>query len=361
MGSELNQESIESFFDKRESTSRIECDEVARNIIGNGCIAQAAGIQGASSYTVECMTKSILSFRQRGSILDSRVINLAKDIHGRLIPDVSYCGNVGEGAEGLIVYRISYLPGAPVYELYPKINEAKLEDKHRISKFYKDLAGYFARSWWKPLSDVANWNAMSLMKDDDFRIDESEVRRRLDLLKSSKLFLSVDVVVARIEDSLPALFGRTREWPKVLTHGNLSDRHILLDSNTFAITGILGWTRSTIGVFGLDLAILNNLRTFRGDGDSITEHACWREMEDLFWDEFWSLAGIKEDKRANTRYLAETAAELAFLFQYSFQSLPRGDMKDDLATENGGMLEVNFGLKSKILRVQLALADVRLS
>lgn len=125
---------------------------------------------------------------------------------------------------------------------------------------------------------------MSLMKDDDFRTDESEVRRRLGLLRSSKLFPSVNVVVSRIEDSLPALFGQTREWPKVLAHGNFSDRHILVDSSTFAITGIVGWTRSSIGVFGLDLAILNTLRTFCGEGDSITEYAYWREMEDLFWD-----------------------------------------------------------------------------
>ncbi|KAK8134542.1 hypothetical protein PG984_006554 [Apiospora sp. TS-2023a] len=282
MGFQLSEESIDTFFDKRESTSKIECDEVARNIVGKGCVAQAAGTQGSSSYTVECTTKSILSFRQRGSILDSRVINLAKDIHGRLIPDVSYCGNVGEGAYGLIVYRMSYLPGTPMQQLYRQVTEVKLEDKRNISTFYKHLAGYFARSWWKPLSEAANWNAMSLMKENDFRIDESEVRRRLGLLKCSKLFPSVDAVVARIEDSLPALFGQTGEWPKVLTHGDFSDRHILLDSNTFAITGIVGWTKANIGVFGLDLAILNTLRTFRGEGDSITEYACWGRWRTCF-------------------------------------------------------------------------------
>ncbi|KAK8078026.1 F-box domain-containing protein [Apiospora saccharicola] len=344
MGFQLSEEAIDTFFAKRESTSKIECDEVARNIVGKGCIAQAAGTQGSSSYTVECSTKSVLSFRQRGSTLDSRVTNLAKDIHGRLIPDVSYCGNVGEGADGLIVYRMSYLPGTPMQQLYPQVADSKLEDKRNISTFYKDLAGYFARSWWKPLSEAANWNAI----------------RRLGLLKSSKLFTSVDALVARIEHSLSALFGQTGEWPKVLTNGDFSDRHILLDSNTFAITGIVGWTKATIGVFGLDLAILNTLRTFRGEGDSITEYACWREMEDLFWDEFWSLAGIVEDKWVSTRYLAETAADLAILFCYGFQSMPSGRMKDDLAKENGHMLEVKFGLKSKILQIGLGIGNLKL-
>ncbi|KAK7978152.1 hypothetical protein PG988_005642 [Apiospora saccharicola] len=325
MGFQLSEEAIDTFFAKRESTSKIECDEVARNIVGKGCVAQAAGTRGSSSYTVECSTKSILSFRQRGSILDSRVINLAKDIHDRLIPDVSYCGNVGDGADGLIVYRMSYLPGTPMHQLYPQVADSKLEDKRNISTFYKHLAG-----------------------------------RRLSLLKSSKLFPSVDAVVARIEHSLPALFGQTGEWPKGLTHGDFSDRHILLDSNTFAITGIVGWTKATVGVFGLDLAILNTLRTFRGEGDSITEYACWREMEDLFWDEFWSLAGIEEDKRVSTRYLAETAADLANLFCYGFQSMPRGRMKDDLAKENGHMLEVKFGLKSKILQIGLGVGNLKL-
>lgn len=164
----------------------------------------------------------------------------------------------------------------------------------------------------------------------------------------------MDAVVTRIEDSLPALFGQTRKWPKVLTHGDFFSRQVLLDSSTLAITVIVGWTRSTIGIFGLDLAIFNSLRTYCGEDDSITECACWREMKDLFWDEFWSLAGIEEDKWASTRYLAETAADLALLFRYSFQSIPKGGMKDDLATENGHMLEVNFGLKSKILQIQLA-------
>lgn len=142
MSFKSNEESIESFFDKRETTSRIECDEIARNIVGNGCVAQAAGTQGPSSYTVECTTKSILSFRQRGNILDSRVINLAKDIYGRLVPDVSYCRNVGEGAEGLIVYRMSYLPGTPLQQLYPQVAEAKPEDRLKVLTFYKHLAGY---------------------------------------------------------------------------------------------------------------------------------------------------------------------------------------------------------------------------
>ena len=62
-GFESNEESIESFFNKRETISKIECDEVARNIMGNVCVAQAAAIQGSSSYTVECTTKTILSFR----------------------------------------------------------------------------------------------------------------------------------------------------------------------------------------------------------------------------------------------------------------------------------------------------------
>lgn len=51
------------------------------------------------------------------------------------------CGHVGEGAEGLIVHRMSYLLGAPVYEFYPPVTDAKLEDKHKLSTFYKDLAG----------------------------------------------------------------------------------------------------------------------------------------------------------------------------------------------------------------------------
>lgn len=40
--------------------------------------------------------------------------------------------------------------------------------------------------------------------------------------------------------------------------------------------------------------------------------------------------------------------------------MPHGGMKDDLAMGNGRMLEVNFGLKCKTLRTQLALADLKL-
>ncbi|KAK8086423.1 hypothetical protein PG994_001397 [Apiospora phragmitis] len=193
------------------------------------------------------------------------------------------------------------------------------------------------------------------MEDDEFRADEAEVRRRLGLLKASQVFPYVDAVVARIEDSLPALFGHTGEWPKVLTDGDFSKPNVLLNSNTFAITGIFDWVRCSVSIFGLDLVFLITLR-FRLDVDgSITEYGCWRQMEDVFWQELWSLTGIEEHKGVRIRYLDETAADLAFLFRSSVQNTLSGEMKDDLDTRNGPMLEASFALKSKILRTDMAL------
>ncbi|KAK8039596.1 hypothetical protein PG993_008007 [Apiospora rasikravindrae] len=99
MVSATNENKVKFFFEKRESTSRNECGEVARNIVGNNYVTKAVETQGSRSCNVECTTKSIVSFRQRGSILDSRIADLAKEIHGPLAPDVSYCGNAGEWVE----------------------------------------------------------------------------------------------------------------------------------------------------------------------------------------------------------------------------------------------------------------------
>ncbi|KAK6825803.1 hypothetical protein PG987_013297 [Apiospora arundinis] len=348
-----NEERIISFFERRESVSRLDCEEVARNIVGNGAVARAVGAQGALSYTVECTTKTIMSFRQLGCALDSRVINSAKERHGRLIPDVSYCGNVGLGDETLIAYKMNCLPGNVVAELYPREAEISDDDKAKIVTFYKHLAGYFARNWLKPVSELSSLDASSLTKDGRFRFntDESKVRHQLRLLKRYHLFPSVDAVVARIEESLPTLCSSTGEWTQVLTHDDFTKHNILIDSHTFAITGIVDWSRALIGPFGSDLSFLISMR-FLNRENSTTEYSCWREMEDIFWDEFWALTKIEESKRASTRQLAETAADLAFLFRYGFYSVLDGVMTETVAMQYGPLLEASFGLQKSTSEVE---------
>lgn len=78
---------------------------------------------GSMSYTVICKGRPepqqdiIISFRKPGAMLDEEMVDLAKEIHGDLVPESTCHGYVEGSNPPLSIYSMSYLRGSSCIEV----------------------------------------------------------------------------------------------------------------------------------------------------------------------------------------------------------------------------------------------------
>jgi hypothetical protein len=134
-----------------------------------------------------------------------------------------------------------------------------------------------------------------------------------------------------LEDSLPALFAL--DYPQVLTHGDLSRTNILVDGDTYEITGIVDWSLTTILPFGMELDTMF-LTTGYMNRDGWHDYACCWRLREAFWSEFSSAVGVENDtQRDKIRDIAERAARIGAILRYAFQRNPDGSPSKNLASD----------------------------
>ncbi|KAJ5614031.1 hypothetical protein N7528_007685 [Penicillium herquei] len=235
------QQEIDRFFESRQSPNQRECDEYSHKISGG--LVQAVGVPGSLSYTVLCTDcpseprDLIVSLREVGSTLDTAVTQLAKSIHGDLVPQASFHGEMPDSNPSLLVYTMPYLPGITCLEAFGPNLDMKPEEEA------KHL--YFARCWSSPQPvDCQVQNGV-----------QEELHRRLTKVKSTHCeSVLPHATILELERSLPVLFQQT--YPQVLTHNDLSQTNILVNEKTYEITGLIDWSLAKVLPFGMELETL---------------------------------------------------------------------------------------------------------
>jgi hypothetical protein len=138
------------------------------------------------------------------------------------------------------------------------------------------LSSYFAQSW----------NCPQHLKPGDSNALIAEFLSKLDLLAQSlpARFLPN---LQRVSRMLPSLFSGA--LPFVLCHEDLSEMNILINPETGNITGIVDWAEARILPFGLTLWGFENTLGFM-DSKGWQYYDNRRQLEDLFWQSFWTKA-----------------------------------------------------------------------
>ncbi|GKT80885.1 Mus38-like protein [Colletotrichum tofieldiae] len=101
---------------------------------------------GSTSYTVICSGRPesqqdlIVSFREPGAMLDEEMVQLAKEIHGDLVPESTYHGNVDGADPPLSIYSMPYLRGASCIEVLAVQVNMDYEEEAKHGVFVKHLA-----------------------------------------------------------------------------------------------------------------------------------------------------------------------------------------------------------------------------
>jgi hypothetical protein len=163
------------------------------------------------------------------------------------------------------------------------------------------------------------------------------------ILKKSPLAVVPISILSELENILPMLF--TDEYPQVLKHGDFSKTNILVNPDTYEITGIVDWSIATVQPFGMELDCLF-LMTGCMDLSGWHDYACRPRLWAAFWAEFWTASGIEDDasRRGNIRTTAEAAAKIGAILRYAFDRTAEGRPAEVLSTSKSmlGMLAACF-------------------
>lgn len=102
---------INDFFKSHLNVSRKQCDVLAASIVGEP--VEPVPIQGSFSYTVTAGNDQakIVQFRSPESTLDTNTLDLARNVHGKLVPSPIYHGRIGHLPSQLHVYIMDKIPG----------------------------------------------------------------------------------------------------------------------------------------------------------------------------------------------------------------------------------------------------------
>jgi Ser/Thr protein kinase RdoA (MazF antagonist) len=118
--------------------------------------------------------------------------------------------------------------------------------------------------------------------------------------------------LGRVRQDLPLLFSGA--LPFVLSHGDLCEMNILIDSENGNITGIVDWAEARILPFGFSLwGVENVLGSMDSDGWHYYDNR--RELEDLFWQTFREKADNLSDADLQ---LIRTARMAGLFCRYGF-------------------------------------------
>lgn len=349
-----SEKAIREFFAARHCPTRDQCDQLALSISGARTI-RPVDVPGSLSYTVIGMLPAnsqrhaeaeIISFREPGSTLDARIISLARKIHGGLIPHAISQG-VMPGSDPLLhVYTMPLLPGVACLDVLSYQAQLNTTETTKTMHFITHLARYLQSplsslsrpiaEFYQPRYFARCYSHVQSVEPEVRSRNERSILRRLAALKRLPAPPISTASILRLEAKLPQFFDSA--YPQVLTHGDLSKTNVLVNSETYEITGVVDWSLATVQPFGMEL---DSLFLMTGCMDTRGWHSyeCQSQLWEAFWVAFWEETEIEDRHRKSFRDQAETAAQIGALLHYAFVRNVDGS-PSEVPTESETMLSM---------------------
>ncbi|CRK29160.1 hypothetical protein BN1723_014248 [Verticillium longisporum] len=327
------EQAIDQFFVARKSPTRTQCDKLAL-LITNGSAVHSVPVPGSLSYTVVC-TKTqgqeqqdgeaiVVSFRESESGLDEGIAELARMVHGCLVPQSVSHGIANGSDPPIAIYTMPLLPGVTCLEALSYQADMDSDEEAKHICFITHLARYFARCWSAPQPMESRIRAEH----------QALISQRLARLMASPSVIVPISMLSELQTVLPLLFSS--EYPQVLTHGDFSKTNVLVNPNTYEVTGIVDWSLATVQPFGIDLDCLY-LMTGCMNLTGWHYFTCRPRLLETFWAEFWTSSGIMNNSgvnRENVRAMVDAAAKIGAVLRYAFDRNANGSPSEELSTSN---------------------------
>lgn len=177
------------------------------------------------------------------------------------------------------------------------------------------------------------------------------IRKRLaQLAEEPSSSILPDLRLPRLIEILPSLFSQ--DYPQVLTHGDLSVTNILVDEDTFEITGIVDFSLAGVMPFGMELDMLF-LATGFMTRDGWRDYACKPRLQQTFWEEFWAVSGIEGDgHRGRVQVSAEAAGQIVAILRLSFRRNADGSPSEELLVSGSRMNQLKAWFGGQVTRFE---------
>ncbi|KAF2219805.1 hypothetical protein BDZ85DRAFT_268354 [Elsinoe ampelina] len=207
------------------------------------CIARAESItgqkvsalhwQGYHSCTLQSEGgQTVVQFRSEASPLDQEVMDLARNIHGRLVPKTTRI--ISPQSETFTVWEMEKLRGVGFLAIVSSDQIDKM-----VKNTVQDMADFFADAWEHP-------HNIACEKKAAFAKRTSAILGRLAANLPASLQDHAKETASKLSEIIEVL-------PWVLTHGDLSSMNILVDSDSAHLEGVVDWAEAEILPFGIGL------------------------------------------------------------------------------------------------------------
>lgn len=234
---------IAAFFAARNAPDRETCHQIARQISGSSVVHPHLQ-QHRDGYDVLCLPREardsagrlqpalVVAFKERPPI-DGEAVKLARVHHPNLVPP-------RWKNHGIVHFDLSPTLGVFSRPCFPLavtaaqgllpggINDA---GEMRCTNLAVHFARYAAQCWNNPQPRHAK----------HMHSQRVFAERMLARIKQSRFYMDACDTIAKLESALDLVFSA--ENPVVLGHGSIHESNVLIDLDTFDMTGMEGWER----------------------------------------------------------------------------------------------------------------------
>jgi hypothetical protein len=204
----------------------------------------------------------IVQIRPAQHALDINIANAARETYASLAPTIRDLNL--DLPEKLYAYEIQKMPGIPLSRLMPRIQELDPATQVKQRRLVKSFATLIAHSWPlsstlspkiratradSPMDFTPNWQSQCRGKIGSSII--SRLRKLCNNLPDSHLRGRAEATLARVQ--------AMDDYVVVLNHGDLIPSNILVDEDTWEITGLVDWAEAEYLPFGACLYGLENM------------------------------------------------------------------------------------------------------
>jgi hypothetical protein len=338
-----------------------------------GCVVQEFREQGQCSYTLlvshsnkasgiendsrrhenegttvcKDPASTIVQIRPTQHALDLHIAQAAKTLHPSLAPATRMLDLELPG--GLCAYEMERMAGTPLARLLPKTTVHDPSSRSKHERLIASFAACVAHGWHSSSNSRSgdrSARADSPMEDKPGMLSHctgkvgSSIISRLEKL-SKEL---PDEQLRRIASTTLERVKTMDDYPATLNHGDLIPSNILVDEETWEITGVVDWAEAEYLPFGTCLYGLESLLGYITTAEPSTSSYCAAptftyydnapRLRDMFWDRLAAAIPNPEPRIEDVRSMRDMGVLLWYGYAWDDGKIDR------VVNETGDAVEV---------------------
>jgi hypothetical protein len=292
----------------------------------------------------------IIQIRPAPHALDTGITDAAGETYPSMAPVIRYL--VLELPGKLCAYEMQMMRGAPLFKLLPRISKIDSAMRAKQQRLVESFATLIAQTWPSlskssqksritradsPMQYVPNWQSQCPGKVGSSII--SRLRKLSDNLPDALMRQSAKATLARVQ--------AMSDYPVVLNHGDLIPSNILVDEDTWEITGLVDWAEAEYLPFGTCLYGLETLLGYishpsdlspgeRSGIDSLPAFVYYDsapDLRDLFWARLIEAVPGLEMRQDDVRTMRDVGVLLWYGYAWDHGAIDRVVNESDDAVD----------------------------